>query len=241
MKPSRSTVVLALGLCTLTPAPLTAQRNATSLQTPTVITGNPRDVPCAGTPTRHNTGMVRACRLSADHRFGEHVVPAASDVEFSPMGALISARLGRESPFYGQALPARATVFFGADGEVRDFYVHEVAVIQGLPIDDFQQGVGAMLYRSGKLRAVRLARATVVDGVPCVTTAPLFRGFWHSITSPNLVWLFEDGSLEQCLVARDTTVRGESLARGDVVRFDRDGARNRTLPPLDWQGWTRLR
>lgn len=228
----------------LLPAFTGAQRNAPGrTEAPLIISAIAKDLPCAGKPDLFSNGMVDRCRFTSGHRIGEHLIPAGSIAYFSPSGGLERVVLGREAAFCGQSLPAKATLFFGGGGELRDFWVHEKVKIQGFMLDDLEEGFGHRLRPDGKLHVVRLAEEAVVDGVPCATTLPLFRGWWHSIRlgGKSAVWFHPSGRLQQCMLARDATVASERFKRGDVVLLHDDGSLDKESPKLDWKPWPQLK
>jgi hypothetical protein len=114
--------------------------------------------------------------------------------------------------------------------------------MQGHTLWDHEDGLGHMLYASGAIRAIWLAKGEAIQGVPGARRLPLGQGWWHSITlgAQAMTWFFEDGKLEQALLSQDITLDGHAFTRGDVVRFHRDGTVDLTSPKLDWQGWNSL-
>lgn len=198
-----------------------------------------QDVPCEGTPKRHDNGNLKRCRLASDHRFGQHRLPAGTQVEFAPSGQLEIAVLAREAIIYGQPLPARATLFFGPDTKLLHFWLHEETLLQGHRVASKEDGVGHMLYPNGTLRAIWLAEPEVVQGVPCARSLPFGQGWWHAIRlgAQAMTWFYDDGRLQQAMLSRNITIQGRPLKRGDVIKLNRDGTLDLTSPKLDWQGW----
>jgi hypothetical protein len=199
-----------------------------------------QEVPCQGKAALHANGRIKHCRVGVVYRIGQHELPAGTSVHFSPSGQLTIAELTAEATIYGQQIPAEATLFFGSDGAMRTFWLHTSTVLRGYPLGRKEQGVGHMLYPNGKFRAIWLAEPTEIQGIPCASSLPLFRGGWHAMRlgAQKMTWFYDDGRLQQAMLSRDLSIQGHKFKRGDVIQLRRDGTLDRTSAKLDWQGWS---
>jgi hypothetical protein len=75
-----------------------------------------------------------------------------------------------------------------------------------------KEGVMVSFYPGGQLKQYFCREDPVIDGVPCNGSV-----FACGIT------LHENGRLQQCKLAKDTTIGGVEYPRGAVLRFDRAG------------------
>ncbi len=205
------------------------------------------EVPCAGTPKRHDNGQVEQCTLARDYPIGDIKLPEGSQVTFTKSGVLAEAFLAGQVLVSGRTLPAKATLFFDPAGRMRHFWLREECSIQGYRLRAMGKGytgyLGHMLHPNGKLRAVWLAGEEVIDGLPCASRLPLLQGGWRAIRlgAQAMAWFYEDGHLRQAMLARDTTIQGQSLRKGEVLSLRRDGTLDLVAQKLDWNGWGSFR
>jgi len=205
------------------------------------------EVPCAGSPKRHDSGQVEQCTLARDYRSGDLTLPAGSLVTFTRTGVISEVFLAAPVVVSGQTLPPKATLFFDAAGRMRHFWLREESLIQGYRLRAMGKGytgyLGHMLHANGKLRAAWLAGEEVIDGIPCASKLRLLRGGWHAIRlgARAMAWFYEDGRLRQAMLARDTIIQGQAFRKGEVLSLRRDGTLDPTAQKLDWNGWGTFR
>lgn len=201
------------------------------------------EVPCAGTPKRHDNGQIEQCSLARDYRIGDLSLPEGTLVTITKTGMLAEAFLAAPVVVSGQTLPPKATLFFDSAGRMRHFWLREEAVIQGYRLRAMGKGytgyLGHMLHVNGKLRAVWLAGEEVIDGIPCASKLPFLQGGWQAIRlgAQAMAWFYEDGHLRQAMIARDTAIQGHAFRRGEVLSLRRDGTLDLVAQKLDWNGW----
>lgn len=179
---------------------------------------------CAAASVHYSDGYLRQCVLGNDTTLGGQPIPSESRVTFRPDGTPGMITLSRESPVYGQPLPAGTTLHF-ADGRLRHFWLAADTVIQGYLIRAQDDGAGARLHPNGRLLAIWLAQDTMLDGVPCTSSANVFRMGLGVIRlgTMRMAWFRPDGRLQQCMLSRDVTLDGQMLRKGDVVGLDSEG------------------
>ena len=201
------------------------------------------EVPCTGTPKRFDTGQIERCTLAGEYRVGDVTLPAGSQVTFARNGVMSDAFLGGQVVVHGQPLPPKATLYFDSAGQVRHFWLREEMSMQGHRLRAMGKGytgyLGHMLHANGKLRAAWLAKPEMIDGIPCASKLPLFRGGWHAIGlgAQAMAWFYDDGRLQQAMLARDATIQGRAFTKGEVISLRHDGTLDLAAPRIDWSGW----
>jgi hypothetical protein len=193
-----------------------------------------QDLACAGTPKRFSRGELKSCQLSRADTVLGFALPSGSQLHFETPGILTWARISRETAFGTLTLPPHATVFFNRQGQLRGFWLHEEANIQGYLIPGHEDGVGNKVLPDGTLRAVWLAHEEVIDDVPCASAVNVFRMGFHviSLGTQRMAWLYDDGRLQQAMIARDIDIQGHAFKAGDVISLRRDGTIDLTAPKL---------
>ena len=74
-------------------------------------------------------------------------------------------------------------------------------------------------YPNGKLKLAWLGRDEVIQGIPCAEYS-----FWADAFGGGAgTYFHENGNLKRCKLAKDVTVDGHLLRRGDYATFDEDG------------------
>lgn len=195
----------------------------------------PQDgIPCAGTPSKYQTGKIKRCTLTREHRMGDQLLPPGSEVYLNETGALAQVVLGAEATFSGQLLPAKATVFFERDGRVRSFWLHEDAAIQGHRIWGHEDGQGNRLHPNGTVRAIWLAGDQEIDGIPCTTSGNVLRMGMRvmSLGTKRMAWFHDNGRLQQAMLSRDAVIQGHAFKKGDLISLRRDGTLDLAAPTL---------
>ena len=200
-----------------------------------------QSVPCDATPKRRSDGTIESCRLATAYRLGSIELPISTEVTFFKSGVVNGAKLGGPTAVDGEPLPDGATLYFTSAGLPYDFFLERNGLYKGhhlVAISLGVHGVGHILRTDGKLKAIRLSEEETIDGIPCASTLPIFRGWWHGIRigAQSQVWFYEDGRLQQAMLARDVTIQGHKFKAGDVVMLNRDGTLDLTSPKLDWKG-----
>ena len=193
----------------------------------------PQDgIPCAETPSKYQTGRIKRCTLTQEHRIGAHLLPPGSEVYLDETGALAQVVLGAEAAFSGQVLPAKASVFFEPDGRMRFFWLHEDAVIQGHRIRGHEDGAGNRLHPNGTVRAIWLAGDEEIDGIPCTSSGNLLRMGMRvtSLGTKRMAWFHDNGRLQQAMLSRDAVIQGHAFKKGDLISLRRDGTLDLDAP-----------
>ena len=182
-------------------------------------------VPCRGPVRFHDNGRLAACTLARAAEVGGFLLPAGTEVFFTPGGEWSELVLGAEATVFHLALPAGSRVFAASRFGYPSIWPARALVIQGQLCSARDDGIGHYLYPSGRLQGIWLTHATEIDGVPCTSSAnPLImpaRSLFGGTT--RMAWFHENGRLEQAMLARDCVIQGHAFRRGDLVSFDAEG------------------
>ena len=93
-------------------------------------------------------------------------------------------------------------------------------LIQGILCrGDKHRGWETVFYRNGKLALVWPARDTEIQGVPCRAAS-----FWTEVSGGSArVTFYPNGRLKSCKLAKDCTIQGHRLKKGEHVEFNSKG------------------
>jgi len=209
----------------LLPAPHVLVAGLFALSVTVAVPTSAQDLACTQSAKRYSGGEPKSCQLSrADTVLGFRL-PVGSELFFGSPKILTWVKLPRETAFGSLTLPARATVFFTRSGQMRGFWLHDEAMIQGHLVPGHEDGVGNKVLPDGTVRAIWLAHEEVIDGVPCTSDVSVFRMGFHAMRlgTQRMVWLYDDGRLQQAMVAHDITIQDHAFKAGDVISLRRDG------------------
>jgi hypothetical protein len=222
---ARPLFLLLAAACACAPARLGAQEPYENRLRPAEL----QAICAGGQVTLWKNGRVSSCVVAGPTSVMGQLVPAGTEVEFfqAPEQAdgdyISSYLLGEDAVIRGIRLPAGSRVFPpDAQGMTNIWPSREVAV-QGWKCEPVSGGTGFLIYPDGRLRAMHLSRDEDVDGVPCTSRIGLFGG-------KLLVWLHENGRLQQATVSRDAAIQGHAFRKGDLVSLDPDGRLDAYLP-----------
>lgn len=184
-----------------------------------------QSIPCRGKMEYYRSGKIRTCYLSKDYEKDGNILSAGSKLFFEENGNLTGCRICKESKFYGVLFPAKTCVFFNRWGHRFSFWLPEDTRIQGHLIAATSDGIGNSLHLNGKLKAIWLADDEEISGVPCSSSMNIFRFGSRvlSLGTKRMVWFYDNGQLQQAMLARDVTIQGHSFKKGDLIYFDKDG------------------
>ncbi len=183
-----------------------------------------------GTELQFNgAGEVEACRLGQPAILAGLALPAGSAVQFH-QSKMFSGTLPQATSIRGLLLPTKATLFFSNvwEPEVHDTWrcwLPAKTLLQGHLCTATEDGIGHVIYLSGKLRAIWLAQDEEIDGVPCTSSQNPLRMPMRLLFygTDCMAWFYENGHLQQGLVSRDCTIQGRKCKAGDIVRLTLDG------------------
>jgi hypothetical protein len=180
---------------------------------------------CASRVKYFKDGKPRSCQVAKAFLVGGVEIPPRSNVTFRSSGEVDIAWLGKEGAVHGQSLPEGTALFFASDGRLRFFWPSRDTVLQGHLVRAQDDGAGSRLHPNGKLLAIWLAQDEVIDGIPCSSSGNVLRmglGVLH-LGTKRMAWFYDDGRLQQAMLARDFTLQGHSFRKGEVVSLDRNG------------------
>ncbi len=180
---------------------------------------------CASQAKYYQDGKPSSCRVSQAFWVGNIQIPPGSDIAFRPNGEVGSAWLGNDGSVYGQALPAGTALHFGQGDRLRHFWLPRDTVLQGHLVKGQDDGAGSRLHPNGKLLAIWLAQDEVIDGVPCTSSGNVLRmGFGViRLGTQRMAWFYDNGRLQQAMLAQDVTLQGQSFKKGEVISLGLDG------------------
>lgn len=143
--------------------------------------------------------------------------------EFHTNGRLAGCFLSRPWMLAGATLPAGSWVDFTPESRAKAAWLATETLLAGVPCrgDGFKAWHTQFYARSGHLRTCFPVRQVLINDVPCMHGT--FLREMRSGSRTALV-LYDDGTLKQCLAARDVTVRGVALRKWKVVTRDSSGA-----------------
>lgn len=184
-----------------------------------------REALCASQVKYFHDGKPSFCQISRSFFIGNIQIPPASSIAFNPSGEFGSVWLGEEGVVYGQPLPAGSVLHFGSANRLRHFWLPKDTILQGHLVRGQDDGAGNRLHPNGKLLAIWLAQDEVIDGIPCTSSGNVLRmGFGViRLGTQRMAWFYDNGRLQQAMLAQDLTLQGHSFKKGDVVSLSRDG------------------
>lgn len=197
---------------------------------PAVSNSQAPDTACS--PAALRARDARQCVTTDTLMLNGVVVPPGSTLKVGSREFLHTVHAAAETRIGSLVLPAGARIFFRDNWQPYGFHLAHDTTIAGFLIRGMNDGARNLFYQSGALRAIWLVEDTVVDGIPCTTNGnPFQMGFGViRMGTRRMLWLYENGRLEQALVARDTVRDGEQLRKGSIVVLDRDGHVSRVAP-----------
>ncbi|MFI5335704.1 MAG: hypothetical protein ACHQ5A_02910 [Opitutales bacterium] len=224
------TLVMLPGLIALLLAGGLPAAESQNLPAPAEIQG----LPCQGTVRFFANGRIAFCTLSRDQKIGDLLLPAETEVAFTPTGEWCEMLLGADATVFHLRLPAKSRVFAACRFGYPSIWPAHDMVIQGQLCTARDDGIGHYLYPSGRLRGVWLKKATVIDGVPCTSspnpiTMPFRVLFFGTV---RMAWFHENGRLQQAMLARGCTIQGHAFKKGDIISLSPEG--NLEFPAKHW-------
>jgi len=182
-------------------------------------------IPCKGEVTYFKSNKLNSCFLSKDFTIDEYVLPAGTKLFLNENGKPSRCIISKETPFCGQSLPAQTNVFFGMWGEKVSFWLPQNTMIQGYLIGASDDGPGTPLYANGKLKEIWLVNDMLIDGVPCTSSANIFKYGWHVIHmgTERRVRFYDNGHLQRAMLSSDIIIQGHSYKKGELIYFDKEG------------------
>ena len=194
----------------------------------------PAEILTEGVPCLNDTVKLHGCILAREHAVSGGVLPAGSYVSFRDR-IVLSCKLSRKSAFYGQLLPAGSILFFNLQGKLEHFWPGTDFVIQGHLLKARTDGAGEQLHPNGRLRAIWLVEDKEIDGIPCTSSANLFKMGWGamSLGTKRMAWFHDNGRLQQALLSRDMTIQGRAFKKGEIISLTPDGKIDLTAKKLE--------
>jgi|GEM_PF-2049117 len=159
-------------------------------------------------------------------------LPAGTEIWSFSQGQPWACCLHGDSHFCGVALPKHSTVFLSPVPMGWRLWPSKDVTIQGHVCHQIDDGSGHVFYRDGKLRAIWVLGVEEIDGVPCTSDA---RGMPMGVSlygSDCMAWFYENGHLQQGMLAQDETIQGHTLKKGDIVSLKPEGGIDLSAKPL---------
>jgi hypothetical protein len=146
-------------------------------------------------------------------------VSCTGSVEYYQNGKMKSCTLGREDTLSGQPLPAGTVVTLTPGGFLDWCFLQQNTVIQGHLCLGSGHGYMTGFHPNGQLKTAWLAQDEIIQGIPCAK----YR-FMSSLFGGGERTLFdESGRLRYCTLSDTITLEGQTLKKGEEVRFDNEG------------------
>jgi hypothetical protein len=182
-------------------------------------------IPCTGVVKYFENKKLNSCTLSKDFKVDEYLLPAGTKLFFGNDGKLSRCIVSKDTKFNGQLLPAKTNVFLNMWGEQLSFWLPANTLIQGYLIGASDDGQGTPLYSNGRLKEIWLQKDTLVDNVPCTTSANIFKYGWHVISmgTERRLRFYDNGHIQRAMLSRDVTIQAHSYKKGELVFFDKEG------------------
>lgn len=142
--------------------------------------------------------------------------------EFHANGRLAGCFLARPWMLGGATLPTASWIDFTPTGRAKAAWLAKETLLAGVPCrgEGFKAWHTQFHERTGRLRSCFPAREVRVNEVPCMQGT-----FLREVRSGSqtVLALYDDGTLKQCLAARDASVGGVTLRKWKVVTRDSAG------------------
>lgn len=165
-------------------------------------------IPCKSGPIAYFRGerTLAQAWLSEDFTWKGKVLPKGSIVFFSSDGVLTSVDLAAPATIAGEFFEARTLVRLGPEGAIQGSVIRfeNERILLGIPCTG-----SAGFSVSGALELTRLARDTVIDGVPC--------------QGGKVITFHPNGKLKSATLAKAHALRGALFPRETHVSWGEDG------------------
>ena len=184
--------------------------------------------PSGSEVTLRAEGQLQRCWTSRETITASgFTLPAGTEVwAFYTDGEPCACCLLREAVFAGLQLPLHSSVFLprqSSTGRGWRLWPSRDVTIQGHVCHQIDGGSGHMFFRDGKLRAIWVLGVEGIDGVPCTSIAEGMAMRVSFYGSDRMAWFYENGHLQQGMLAQDATIQGHALKKGDLVTLSPDG------------------
>ncbi|MCL1893750.1 MAG: hypothetical protein FWG02_05910 [Holophagaceae bacterium] len=139
---------------------------------------------------------------------------AAGYVHFTPSGHVKTFFLAKETVIQNNIIPRNTWVELNEEFNLKRCSFPRDTIIQGYLCrggSGGAKGIRTWFYPSGKLEGFFAPKNIVVNNIPCKS----------SVFHP--VYLYENGSLKECTLARDTIIGGKSFPKGTKIILDHTG------------------
>lgn len=182
-------------------------------------------IPCKGELHYDKNKHLQSCTLARDYVWEGLTIPAGSQLIVNESGKIAQFIVGKEAIILGQVYPAKTHFFLHFWGQDLSFWLPVNTNIQGFEIAESHDGQGTPVYANGKLKEFWLIRDTIIEGIPCSTSANLFKYGMHviSLGTERRVKFHANGHLQRAMISKDITIQNQVFHTGDFINLDENG------------------